>query len=324
MKLKNWLTAAALTILPKYGHAAEQHTEQDSLPVNNIETLAPDSVIQDSIVLNPKDLSPEELYEFRLEKLREAREDMLLLIAHFENIKANAYYDKVAKCWSVGLGFTRTIDGRAVNRLTRIKSEQELMNYWIRYTEDHMFPAMAQYLAVENTDIQERAALGCTAFNTGAGIYGSKGEISAYAELLNQHFETPGDSIYLNKALYTLNKYVKSKGKVVEALVKRRRIESDILAHKIVLVKTDTLTDSLNIPENALDLSKTIIGASTSIGKLPEDSTELATKIREYDKGGYNYTDTMKRAFTVPAIIPPKRRSKSTKSTPKRPTRGGR
>lgn len=333
MKLKNWLTAAALTILPKYGHATEQSAENDSIPSNNIETLAPE--LSDSITIDTLSvdslatdsvLSPEALYETRLNLLREAREDMLLLIAHFENIKANAYWDKAAKCYSVGLGFTHTIDGKKVNKITRIKSKEELMNYWIRYTEDKMFPTMAEHLAIEHTDIQERVALGCTAFNTGDKIYGKK-EPSAYAQNLNHYFETR-DSIYLNKALYTLNKYVKSRGRVLTGLVKRRRVESDILAHKIVLVKADTLADSLAMPENAIDLSKTIIGATSSIGDLPESSIELATKIREYDESGYNYIDTLNRAFSVPPVAtsPVKRRGKAVPQSGVKKTRfrGGR
>ncbi len=317
MKLKNWLAAAAITILPKPAAAEITPENKDSVKQTPIEVKS-DTIPSQNIIADIDSLpSDSTIYETRLRLLRESKKDMLLLIAHFEDVKARAYWDNVAKIYSVGFGFTRKKDGSRVNSRTVIHSEEELMEYWECFAEENMFPIMAKYLAIEKTDNQERAALGSTAFNCGAGIYKKSREDapSKYAETLNTFFETR-DSIYLNKAIYTLEQYCKSRGKIITPLKKRRRLEADILAHKIIIVNSDTLTDSLAFPKNAIDLNKTIIGATTSIGNLPLDSTELATKIREFDTCGYNYSDSIKHAFSTPPI-PGKRRTKKNSAKPR-------
>lgn len=327
MNLKNWLTVAALTILPKPTPAEASKAPTDSLTSTEAATeltlssspdILPDSLILDTV------LPDSALYETRMNLLRESRHDMLLLIAHFEAIKPRAYWDNIAKIYSVGYGFIEKPDGSRVTRGTIIKSEEELNEYWIDFTEKKMFPTMAACLKIENTDHQERVSLASTAFNCGAGIYGNsnKKTISKYAETLNK-FLTSRDSIYLNKSLHMLQSHCKSRGKVVDALKKRRRLEADIFSHKIILVNSDTLqysdslaytqNDTLPLDENYLDLNKTIIGASYSIGKLPQDSTELAVRIRNYDKNGFNYTDSLTKAFTMPIFPTNNRRRTASK-----------
>lgn len=350
MKLKNWLVATAITILPKTAAAevsapntnttnttkvevvttTPNHanaTKADSVPATDITVPSNDSVRADTLTVAPQDsvLSESELYEKRLELLRESKKDMLLLIAHFEDITPKAKWDNVAKQYSVGLGFTRKKDGSKVTANTVIRSEAELLEYWDLFTEEHMFPTMAKYLKIEKTNHNERVSLGSTAFNCGAGIYKKPKENSPsnYAEILNTFFET-GDTIYLNKAVYLLEQRCKSRGAVVGALLKRRQVESAILCNKIHLINSDTIApqgpnDSVIIPENSIDLSKIIIGASYSIGALPKDGTELATKLREFDACGYNVTDSLRRAFAP--IIPVKRRQK--KAPAKQPARRG-
>lgn len=317
MKLKNWLAAAAITILPKPAAAEITPENKDSTNQNPIEIKSDTVPSQDIVAAIDSIPSDSTVYETRLRLLRESKKDMLLLIAHFEDVKARAYWDDVAKIYSVGFGFTRKKDGTKVNSRTVIRSEDELMEYWERFSEDNMFPIMAKYLAIEKTDHQERVSLASTAFNCGAGIYKKSKEDapSKYAETLNAFFET-GDSVYLNKAVYTLEQYSKSRGRVIESLKKRRRLEADILAHKIIIVNSDTLTDSIAFPPNAIDLNKTIIGATTSIGRLPIDSAELATKIREFDTCGYNYSDSIKHAFSAP-LVPVKRRAKKAVAKPR-------
>lgn len=314
MKIKNWLAAAAVTIFPKAAASEVFQEKQDTIPTS-IEVLT-DTVPSEEITA-PADslLSDAEIYELRLNLLRESKKDMLLLIAHFEAITPRAHWDKVAKQYSVGLGFTRKKNGQLVDQNTVIHSKEELMDYWERFTEDNMFPQMAQTLSIEKTDHQERVALASTAFNCGVGIYKVKDCPSKYAETLNTFFETR-DSIYLNKALHMLESRNKSRGVVVEGLAKRRRIEADILSHKIIIVQSDTVQDTLEFPQNAIDLNKLIIGATTSIGKLPTDSVELATKIREFNICGHNYEDSIKKAFKNPSL-PANRRPKKTAATPK-------
>ncbi|MCM1323894.1 MAG: hypothetical protein NC218_07020 [Acetobacter sp.] len=328
MKLKNWFAALSLTMFPKPAAAEHHPAEQDSTQHSPIELRA--DTLANQHMISPIDTIPSDstLYEMRLQLLRESKKDMLLLIAHFEDVKARAYWDNIAKIYSVGYGFTRKPDGTKVTRNTIIHSEEELMQYWEHYAENNMFPTMAKYLKIENTDHQERISLASTAFNCGAGIYKEKKAQapSKYAETLNNFFETR-DTVYLNKALYLLKQRNTSKGRTIDALTKRRRVEADILSHKIILVNSDTVrasldstnirNDSIFLPENSLDLNKTIIGAAYSIGNLPADSAELATRIREYDKGGYNYADSVKRAFSAPPIIPVKRRSRKTTAKPR-------
>ncbi len=87
-------------------------------------------------------LFQEQIYQ----SILEIEHDVVRLIAHFENIKMNAYYDKVARKWTIGFGNIKHPNGKPVRRGDKIKDEDELMFYFRDYFKQHVAPNIAKYL----------------------------------------------------------------------------------------------------------------------------------------------------------------------------------
>lgn len=331
MNFKNLFAAAAITILPSHA-AAENKTENkdnientkteivtdtvqsrsDTTPINSVtventknipaDSLAPDSLKSDSIA----PLSEKELYQKRLELLRESKKDMLLLIAHFENIKANAEYSNGK--YYVGLGFAFKKDGSRVGPNTTIHSEPELMDYWERFTEEKLFPIISKRLKVEYMDHQERVAMTSIIFNRGPKF------LDQLDKTINAFVETR-DSVYLNKMKYSLMH--PNNKPLTGGLKKRRDVELRIFSHELILTDKNALAakqtentntnDSTGLSENSfvlddlrlINLDEVKIGATYSIGELPKDSTILAQKLRECN-AGKSYRETIQKEFGRP------------------------
>lgn len=100
----------------------------------------------------------------------EIEHDAVRFIAHFESIKMNAYWDKVAKKWTIGFGNTTHPDGRPIRSGDRIKDEAELMYYFRSYFKDRVAPAIRDYLpGWENLEKHEKIAMLDLFWNAGSG-----------------------------------------------------------------------------------------------------------------------------------------------------------
>lgn len=96
--------------------------------------------------------------------------DAVRLIAHFESIKMNAYWDKVAKKWTIGFGNITHPDGRPIRRGDKIKDEAELMHYFRSYFREKVAPAIKKYLPTwDQFAKNEKLALLDLFWNAGSG-----------------------------------------------------------------------------------------------------------------------------------------------------------
>ncbi len=276
----------------------------DTLRFSSTETCPPsqdinqvDSVLSDSLKTEQIPTDSVALVQYRVDQFNQSKEDMVKFLTLFENIKLKAYYDNVAKCYSVGLGFCYHKNGRKVQAGDRIKTEKDLFDMWDYYAEKHYLPQMLKYFKLENMTEEEKIAITSFMFNCGPAVVGSLNEYkpSAFTKAFNQWKET-GDEKYLNLACSSLRARNKSRGQVIVALDKRRRIEEELLRGNILINE-----EQANLCGKAyLDLNSIVIGAFYSIGKLPKDNAQLMKKASEVN--GRTYIDTLRTVFPVTKV----------------------
>lgn len=221
---------------------------QDSIKSDTIaaDTLKINVTDSDSVAVAWAKLSPRE-------KLRSCADMMLLYISQFEDIKANAYYDRAAKKWTIGPGLTY-INNRPVTSKSKIQSVEEMQSLWRDYCEKEngMFDAAEKFLPLdlERPGTAEELTLAkariCAiidgTWNVGNGFLGRGDKPSNWVSAYKSFLET-GDSIYLNKCktLYCsynkVRKKVKGKTVAVELppLTKRRNLSWEVFTGNIKL-----------------------------------------------------------------------------------------
>lgn len=275
----------------------------DSAAVQNI----PDSIAtitplpQDSIVCDSL------RQEMNLKKFREAEHDMLCLIAHCEGVKVRAYWDPYGKVYTIGIGNTVRPDGSPVRRFDRIKSEEELMQYFQAHVEKHIFKPMSEVINIEKASNSELVALTSFVYNCGIGCLRSYSKTekkyvpTQFAKSLNEFFETHSEESKAAIKAY-MNKKVTAKGRTLQQLVKRRDLEQRVLFGDIILNNDGLLTE-----ENALDFSEIPLGGIYSIGcKLPTDTLDLCDRLEKIR--GQNLRDSIQTQFRKqPPVIYKKR-----------------
>ena len=287
----------------------QDFAKKDSLITDTIATdsITTDSVVTDSLKISPiatdtlkADTVPTDslaLIQYRTDKFNQSTENIVKFLSLFENIKCRAYYDNVAKCYSIGLGFCYHKDGRKIKAGDRIRNEKELFDLWDHYAQKHYLPQMLKYFKLENMTEEEKIAITSLMFNCGPAVVGSYNSYkpSAFTKAFNQWKET-GDEKYLNMACAYLRSKNKSQGKTIIALDKRRRIEEELLRGNILINE-----EQANLHNKVyLDLNSIVVGAFYSIGKLPLDNELLIKKASEVN--GATYTDTLRIAFPVTPV----------------------
>ena len=121
------------------------------------------------------------------QRLTEIGPKVVRFIAHFENIKMHAYWDKVARKWTIGFGNTTRPDGKPVRRGDKIKDEAELMLYFNDYFLEKVAPSVAKYFPnwLELNEDQQVAT--CDLFwNAGAGVLANHKEYDLSVQNLNE------------------------------------------------------------------------------------------------------------------------------------------
>lgn len=239
-----------------------------------------------------------------------AEEDMLLLIAHCEGVRTRAYWDPNGKKWTIGIGNTVRPDGSPVRKFDRIRSQEELMDYFKTHVEKIILPVMEQYLPLKDMNRGEIAAFGSLVYNCGPGVLRSRNKMPTELSAAFARYKKDGREEDKNIVKKLINAKIYAKGRALPQLRYRRDLETRILFGDIVLDQAKA--DSLN---NALDLSAVSIGGIYTIGHknggLPKDSTELVNRIA--NTPGQNLQDTLRQAFTpnVPNAIIRKKASRS-------------
>lgn len=189
---------------------------------DNLRQVA-DSISREDIQNNMVDST--ELHADFYERVDSVKSDLLYFIAQFEGVKCRAYADRAARGLpTVGIGYTRRPDGRKVTLRDRINSIEELLQYMNQHQDTQIFPYMEKYLNVDKLNKEQIVALTSLAFNCGAGIFGSKGQPSEFAQNVNKYLETGSQESEAKVREYFMSK-VKSGGVVRSGLQKRRETE---------------------------------------------------------------------------------------------------
>ena len=142
------------------------------------------------------------------------------LISEYEGLKTTAYYDEDGKVWTIGKGTTKYEDGTPVKQGDKITKEKanQLME---SYIENKVIPTLEKTIPTwGELDQNQRDALISFAYNVGPNFYGAKDFETITKELSS--VDT------LERVSAALKLYNKSKGKVLNGLIKRRKAEGDL------------------------------------------------------------------------------------------------
>lgn len=282
----------------KHSIVLEKRTHmKDSVPTDSVLTPftpvannSADTIAGDSVCISEN-----------LKRFKDTEYDMLCLVAHCEGVKIKAYWDPNGKIWTIGFGNTVRPDGKPVRRGDKIKSEEELKQYFSIHAEKYIFSDMDKYLNMEKMSEAEIVAVGSFLYNCGSGCLrtynkaAKKYEPSNFAKNLNEFFETHSEESKA-KVKEFMDRKVTAKGKTLPQLVKRRDLEERILFGDIILNNDGVLTEG-----NALDFSEIPLGGIYSIGnRLPADTLDLCSRLRGISCG-QNLTDSIQSQFSQPA-----------------------
>ena len=139
--------------------ATRQDISGDSAVQQNIK---PDSLTQN---LSEKDAKIEEICNWIVEN-----KDCVNFIVHFEGVKMDAYFDKVAKKWTIGFGNLTRPDGKPVRKGDKIKDEAELMHYFAAYFRKNVAPTVVKYVSdFLKLEEQQKIILVDLFWNAGSG-----------------------------------------------------------------------------------------------------------------------------------------------------------
>lgn len=273
-------------------------SEKDSVPKDVVFPRQP-SVLQNDTLPIPQDsVGCDSVHQSdAFEKFRASEYDMLCLIAHCEGVKINAYWDPYGKVYTIGIGNTIRPDGKPVGKFDRIKSEQELMQYFSAHVEKNIFEPMNEVIDIKKMTAPELVALTSFIYNCGVSCLRTYDKTekkyvpTQFANNLNEFFQTHSDESKAKIKAY-MDKRVTSKGRTLQQLVKRRDLEERVLFGDIILNNDGTLTE-----ENALDFSEIPLGGIYSIGnRLPKDTLNLCERLTNVN--GKNLTDTIRSQFS--------------------------
>lgn len=275
----------------------KQVQTNDSVVVKT-DTVSNDTVFSDTVFNDTILVDSVALERYRIDKFHNASDDMVKFLSLFEDIKPRAYWDRVSKRYSIGLGFCYRKDGSRIRAGDYIKDEKDFFDMWEYYATEKYLPHIQKYFKLENLTDEEMIAITSLMFNCGPGIVGHTNYYSptSFTKSFNKWKET-GDEKYLNLACQYIKARNKSKGRVVSALTKRRRIEEELIRGNISVNEEEA--KSKGVP--FLNLNEVVVGAFYSIGKLPNDIELLMDKVN--DVSGRTYSDTLRIAFSrVPPI----------------------
>ena len=255
-------------------------------------------------------------------KFQEAEYDMLCLVAHFEGVKVNAYWDPYGRVWTIGIGNTVRPNGTKVRSGDRIKDKDELFEYFKAHVEAYIWPDMQKYLPISEMSVQEIAALGSLFYNCGSGILRNKdGSPSYFANVIYSRYAyaTHQGSVEVvadgDSSVYTVNsesalEYCKSefirlmntkvyaKGKKLDVLVKRRLLEEKIFLGEIIMDNKGEFA-----LENSVNFAEQPLGAAYSIPIKDFNDISLVCDSINNCPYGRNLEDSIEYAFTHPRKV---------------------
>ncbi len=207
------------------------------------------------------------LLEARRTRLNEAKELMLYVIAHFEGVRSNAYWDKAAKIWTYNLGNTIEPNGKPVGPRSKVKTPEESLAVFDAHVDNAMSDDMVHYLPMEKMDDEEIALMGSLFYNCGTGTLKNKktGEPSDLAKTSYAFYTTHSAAATQDFDAKFLN-YCHVKGQVNKVL-KERRVNELAMLHKEIKITVD---DNIESDEHIVNLKKATLGAFYGCNGDPE------------------------------------------------------
>ena len=233
--------------------------------------------------------------ETEFAKFQSTEYDMLCLVAHFESVRANAYWDPIGKVWTIGIGNTVHYTGRKVKSGDRIKDKEELMLYFSHHVEKYIFTDMQKYLPLSSMSSSEIVALGSMFYNTGSGLLRKKdGSPSEFAESLCDWFSTRSEEAK-EKVIAYMDTRVYSRGQKINVLVKRRVVEEKILFGEIIMDNTGEYA-----LENSVNFAQAPLGGIYSVKMADLGNVSFLCDSLNNCRFGKNLSDTIDWAFAHP------------------------
>ena len=253
-------------------------------------------------------------------KFQQAEYDMLCLVAHFEGVKVNAYWDPHGRVYTIGIGNTVRPDGTKVKYGDRIKDKDELFEYFKAHVEAYIWPDMQKYLPMSEMSVQEIASLGSLFYNCGSGILRNKDGLPSHlSDVIYSYFcyKAQSDTVvnviddedstvytvdsrkavdYCKRELTRLmNLKVYSGGKKLNVLVKRRLLEEKIFFGEIIMDNKGEFA-----LENSVNFAEQPLGAAYSIPIRDFNDVTLVCDSINNCPYGRNLQDSIEYAFTRP------------------------
>lgn len=144
------------------------------------------------------------------------------IVSSSEGLRTKAYWDPSGKVWTIGMGTTIMPDGMAVKKGDTITPFQANL-FMIQYVNRRVIPTLQRTIPDwDKMNASQHAALVSFAYNLGEHFYGRKGFESITRAL--------GSQEGWKDVPTALGKYVKSGGRVLPGLVKRRQKEGNLFA----------------------------------------------------------------------------------------------
>lgn len=205
---------------------------------------------------NVQEAIQDSIMRIKKKNLDDARELMLYVIAHFEGMKSQAYFDKAAKIWTINIGNTIRPDGAKVKSSDCIKTIDEALGYFDAHIDKHMANDMMEYLPLHLMNKEEIAVMGSLLYNCGSGILRNKDKTpSSFAQIASQYFTTHEDDIAQNFE-NSFMKFCRVRGAINKVVEERRQNELTFLRGDIKI----TIDENVNDSENVINLRKAILG----------------------------------------------------------------
>lgn len=218
------LTLATVACWRTKAQTTDMKNQKDSIEVVKGSRLATakDSIVdfdelqkqQTNQIVAGVEKSDSALSEKIIQSFMGVASNAMRFIAHFENIKMNAYFDRVARKWTIGFGNTTHPNGRPIRRGDRIKDEAELKLYFTSYFSNKVAPIIAKYFPsfTELNDAQKIAVCDLC-WNAGAGVFINHKEYDSVVQNMSEKqrqdvahkIQNKNESITYNGQTWTLD-----------------------------------------------------------------------------------------------------------------------
>lgn len=259
-------------------------------------------------------LSQEALKQIRDAKIDSICADMqrleykaLCLIGISEDIKMQAYWDRTAKLWTIGIGNITHPNGVSVKRGDILKNEADLVSHFRSFFKNKVAPHICDYLkSWKKLKDNEKLALMDLFWNAGGGklydtvtdsVTGEKCRVQSPLARAIDAFAASRSKQNRDSVVYRMKTCFKRQD--VPALQKRSNFRCHVFTGELPINGEG---------ENSIDLSKVRIGAVYQT-EADDNGRELANKIKDFNSVAK--TDTVPDTIAKRAALAVQYKSKT-------------